>query len=207
MSGHLRRSISARRSRASAASIARRCRTSSHTCASWPRSTRCRSATRWGPPRRSTAGARRRSPRSPSAAGARDDHAPAPVDVCLRRNAAEAFRVSEPHRCKACRRAYNAQRQRERRRPLVCAFGTPWLDHFAPPIGTGRGCVACQTPRTCDDDEAAAAADSACRVRRRASGCRPPATARGGAVRSVCASMAARRPAGCARMGGGGRDR
>ena len=28
-------------------------------------------------------------------------------------------------------------------KPLVCAFGTPWLDHFAPPIGTGRGCQAC----------------------------------------------------------------
>lgn len=22
---------------------------------------------------------------------------------------------------------------------LVCSFGTPWLDHFPPPIGTGRG--------------------------------------------------------------------
>ncbi len=26
---------------------------------------------------------------------------------------------------------------------LTCAFGTPWLDHFQPPIGTGKGCNAC----------------------------------------------------------------
>jgi len=26
---------------------------------------------------------------------------------------------------------------------LACAYGTPWLDHFAPPIGTGRGCAHC----------------------------------------------------------------
>lgn len=31
---------------------------------------------------------------------------------------------------------------------LVCAFGTPWLDHFEPPIGTGRGCVACRDYRS-----------------------------------------------------------
>ena len=30
-------------------------------------------------------------------------------------------------------------------KPLVCIFGTPWLDHFQPPIGTGRGCLACAT--------------------------------------------------------------
>jgi len=28
-------------------------------------------------------------------------------------------------------------------KPLVCAFGTPWLDHFPPPVGTGKGCAAC----------------------------------------------------------------
>jgi hypothetical protein len=27
--------------------------------------------------------------------------------------------------------------------PLVCAFGTPWLDHFKPPVGTGQGCPHC----------------------------------------------------------------
>lgn len=27
---------------------------------------------------------------------------------------------------------------------LACAFGTPWLDHIQPPIGTGKGCVACE---------------------------------------------------------------
>jgi len=26
---------------------------------------------------------------------------------------------------------------------LACAFGTPWLDHFQPPIGNGRGCAEC----------------------------------------------------------------
>jgi hypothetical protein len=31
----------------------------------------------------------------------------------------------------------------DRRKPLVCAFGTPWLDHFDPPVGTGKGCDAC----------------------------------------------------------------
>lgn len=25
----------------------------------------------------------------------------------------------------------------------TCAFGRPWRDHFAPPIGTGRGCRLC----------------------------------------------------------------
>jgi hypothetical protein len=28
---------------------------------------------------------------------------------------------------------------------LVCAFGRDWLDHFAPPIGTSKGCIACDT--------------------------------------------------------------
>jgi len=28
-------------------------------------------------------------------------------------------------------------------KPLTCAFGTPWLAHFDPPIGTGEGCTAC----------------------------------------------------------------
>lgn len=28
---------------------------------------------------------------------------------------------------------------------LACAFGTPWLHHFAPPIGTGLGCLWCAT--------------------------------------------------------------
>lgn len=27
---------------------------------------------------------------------------------------------------------------------LACMFGTPWLDHFSPPIGTGKGCQACR---------------------------------------------------------------
>ena len=26
---------------------------------------------------------------------------------------------------------------------LVCCFGSPWLDHFSPPIGTGKGCSKC----------------------------------------------------------------
>tara|TARA_R110000824_G_scaffold8899_3_gene40404 strand:- start:15905 stop:16090 length:186 start_codon:yes stop_codon:yes gene_type:complete len=26
---------------------------------------------------------------------------------------------------------------------LACAYGTPWLDHFAPPSGTGKGCESC----------------------------------------------------------------
>lgn len=26
---------------------------------------------------------------------------------------------------------------------LACCFQTPWLDHFLPPIGTGKGCPAC----------------------------------------------------------------
>jgi len=36
---------------------------------------------------------------------------------------------------------------------LACAYGTPWLDHFAPPIGTGRGCAHCpgDARRLCDD--------------------------------------------------------
>lgn len=29
--------------------------------------------------------------------------------------------------------------------PLVCSYGRPWLDHFKPPIGTGRGCLYCVT--------------------------------------------------------------
>ncbi len=28
---------------------------------------------------------------------------------------------------------------------LTCAFGTLWLHHFKPPIGTGKGCHACDT--------------------------------------------------------------
>ena len=28
--------------------------------------------------------------------------------------------------------------------PLVCYYGTPWLDHFEPPAGTGKGCPACE---------------------------------------------------------------
>ena len=27
---------------------------------------------------------------------------------------------------------------------LYCSFGTPWLDHFDPPIGTGKGCPRCE---------------------------------------------------------------
>lgn len=26
---------------------------------------------------------------------------------------------------------------------VICTFGTPWLDHFDPPIGTGNFCVRC----------------------------------------------------------------
>ena len=26
---------------------------------------------------------------------------------------------------------------------LPCWFGSPWLDHFSPPIGTGKGCQKC----------------------------------------------------------------
>lgn len=26
---------------------------------------------------------------------------------------------------------------------LACSFGTPWLDHFAPKLGTGKGCPWC----------------------------------------------------------------
>ena len=41
--------------------------------------------------------------------------------------------------------------------PLTCAFGNPWLDHFRPPIGTGKGCTACAagqplTPRRETDE-------------------------------------------------------
>ena len=28
-------------------------------------------------------------------------------------------------------------------RPPSCSFGTPWLDHWQPPIGTGKGCDKC----------------------------------------------------------------
>jgi hypothetical protein len=28
---------------------------------------------------------------------------------------------------------------------VACAFGTPWLDHFEPPIGTARGCSSCDS--------------------------------------------------------------
>ena len=27
----------------------------------------------------------------------------------------------------------------------TCMFGTPWLDHWDPPSGTGLGCVKCAT--------------------------------------------------------------
>lgn len=27
---------------------------------------------------------------------------------------------------------------------LACAFRTPWLDHWAPPLGTGKGCARCE---------------------------------------------------------------
>lgn len=26
---------------------------------------------------------------------------------------------------------------------LACMYGTPWLDHFQSPLGTGKGCMAC----------------------------------------------------------------
>lgn len=26
---------------------------------------------------------------------------------------------------------------------LACAYGSPWLDHFGPPLGTGKGCIYC----------------------------------------------------------------
>ena len=26
---------------------------------------------------------------------------------------------------------------------MPCSFGTPWLDHWAPPIGSGKGCEKC----------------------------------------------------------------
>lgn len=26
---------------------------------------------------------------------------------------------------------------------LACVFGTPWLDHFVQPTGTGKGCQKC----------------------------------------------------------------
>lgn len=29
---------------------------------------------------------------------------------------------------------------------LACAFGTPWLDHFDPPVGNGKGCPFCDDP-------------------------------------------------------------
>lgn len=32
-------------------------------------------------------------------------------------------------------------------KPLVCYFGTPWLDHFDPPTGTGKGCNYCANYR------------------------------------------------------------
>jgi hypothetical protein len=38
---------------------------------------------------------------------------------------------------------------------IACAFGTPWLDHFTPPTGTGKGCAACDNWR---GDEPAAQA-------------------------------------------------
>ena len=28
-------------------------------------------------------------------------------------------------------------------KPLTCHYGVPWLDHFRPPVGTGRGCNKC----------------------------------------------------------------
>jgi hypothetical protein len=35
------------------------------------------------------------------------------------------------------------RRRKKEPKPLVCYYHTPWLDHFAPPIGTGRGCAEC----------------------------------------------------------------
>lgn len=31
--------------------------------------------------------------------------------------------------------------------PLTCVYGTAWLDHFPPPVGTGKGCAHCAKPR------------------------------------------------------------
>ena len=28
---------------------------------------------------------------------------------------------------------------------LVCSFGVLWIDHFQPPVGSGRGCLMCAT--------------------------------------------------------------
>jgi len=32
----------------------------------------------------------------------------------------------------------------DRRKPLTCAFGTPWLHHFSRPVGNGLGCRYCE---------------------------------------------------------------
>lgn len=37
-------------------------------------------------------------------------------------------------------------------KPLVCYYNTPWLDHFAPPIGTGRGCRECNARQTFEQE-------------------------------------------------------
>ena len=43
---------------------------------------------------------------------------------------------------------------------LACAFRTPWRDHFEPPVGTGKGCVVCDTPgATCPADDPACGVD------------------------------------------------
>jgi hypothetical protein len=42
---------------------------------------------------------------------------------------------------------FNFASKRPRRsktpKPLMCHYGTAWLDHFDPPIGTGKGCPGC----------------------------------------------------------------
>ena len=38
-------------------------------------------------------------------------------------------------------------RRRKHVKPLACYFGTPWLDHFDPPVGTGAGCNYCANYR------------------------------------------------------------
>jgi len=37
-----------------------------------------------------------------------------------------------------------ARERREQANSLPCLFGTPHLDHYDPPIGTGKGCKACE---------------------------------------------------------------
>lgn len=41
-------------------------------------------------------------------------------------------------------------RTSKKEKPLVCYFGTPWLDHFDAPIGTGKGCTYCANYRGID---------------------------------------------------------